>query len=63
MAAIVFRLALLAAGLGLTEIGLANAIQAKSLADWLIIGMGMVMLVAGSASFMGTLLGVGRREG
>lgn len=60
MVTVVVRLALLAAGLGLTEIGLGEALASGSLAGWALIPIGLTLIVAGSAGFMVTLLGGGR---
>lgn len=60
MAAIVVRLLLLAAGLGVTEIGLGSALVRGALSDWALVLTGLVVIVAGSAGFMVTLLGGAR---
>ncbi len=57
MAAVLFRLALLAAGLGVTEIGLGTALVHGALTDWAPVLFGLVLIVAGSAGFMATVLG------
>jgi len=57
MAAILFRLILIALGLGLIETGLIGALAAGSVAGWVTILIGMILLVAGSAGWMGALLG------
>ncbi len=64
MAALLFRLILLAAGLGLTEIGLGSALAAGSRGGWaLALLVGLPLIVAGSAGFMVTLLGGGKEKG
>lgn len=63
MAAVLFRLALLAAGLGVTEIGLGGALVGGSPAAWALVLIGLVLIVAGSAGFMVTLLGGGKQKG
>ncbi|MEO6059465.1 MAG: hypothetical protein ABIQ05_05825 [Candidatus Limnocylindria bacterium] len=64
MAAVLFRLALLATGLGVTEIGLGNALAAGSPWGWaLVLFLGLPLIVAGSAGFMVTLLGGSKQKG
>lgn len=64
MAAILFRVALLASGLGAVEIGLSGALVMGSLAGWiLVLLVGLPLIVAGSAGFMVPLLRSARREG
>lgn len=58
IAAVLFRLLLLATGLGATEIGLGDALAAGSPWGWaLVVLVGLPLIVAGSAGFMVTLLG------
>ena len=57
MAAVLFRVILLAAGLGVTEIGLGDAVVSGSLGGWALVLVGLILTVAGSAGFMVTLLG------
>ena len=58
MAAVVFRLILLAVGLGVVEIGLGSGLVEGSLAGWaLVLLVGLPLVVAGSAGFMVPLLG------
>jgi hypothetical protein len=57
MVAILFRLLVLAAGLGVTEIGLGSGLVSGSLRDWALVLVGLILIVAGSAGFMVTLLG------
>lgn len=63
MAAVLFRLILLASGLGLTEIGLGDALTVGSLSSWGLVIIGLALIVAGSAGFIVTLLGGGNRKG
>lgn len=57
MAAVLFRVLLLAAGLGVTEIGLVGALVDGSLGGWALVLLGLTLIVAGSAGFMVALLG------
>ncbi len=52
MAPIIFRLVLLALGLGLTEIGLSSAIGGSIVGWGLVIFVGLPLVLAGSAWFM-----------
>ncbi|HLA16248.1 MAG TPA: hypothetical protein VJZ72_05055 [Candidatus Limnocylindrales bacterium] len=64
MAAVLFRVALLAAGMGAVEIGLGGALVEGSLAGWaLVLLVGVPLIVAGSAGFMVPLLGGRQRKG
>jgi hypothetical protein len=63
MAAILSRLLILAAGLGVTEIGLGTALVRGALTDWALVLLGLVLIVAGSAGFMVTLFDGGRIKG
>ena len=60
MAAVLLRVLLLAAGLGVTEIGLGGALVSGSLGGWALVLLGLALIVAGSAGFMVTLLGGAR---
>ena len=62
MAAVLFRVLLLAAGLGVTEIGLGSALVDGSLGGWALVFLGLILIVAGSAGFMVALLGGARRK-
>jgi hypothetical protein len=63
MGPLLFRLALLALGLGLTEIGI-TALASSSPAFWLLMPLGLLALIAGGAGFMGPLLGADdKKEG
>lgn len=58
MAALLLRLALLALGMGLIEIGLADALANGSLVGWGIVLLGGSPLVlVGTAGFIGPLVG------
>jgi len=57
-----FRLVLLAIGLGLTEIGI-TALASSSPAFWVLMPLGLVVLIAGGAGFMGPLLGAADKKG
>ena len=61
MVPVLFRLLLLALGLGMVETGLFGALPSGSILSWLTVVAGMILLVAGSAWFMVPLLGA-RRE-
>jgi hypothetical protein len=64
MAALLFRLMLLATGLGVTEIGLGNALAQGSPWGWVLaLLVGLPLIVVGSAGFMITLLGGGKQKG
>ncbi len=64
MAAVLFRLLVLAAGLGAVEIGLASALVEGSLVGWaLVLIVGLPLIVAGSAGFMVPLLGGAKQKG
>jgi hypothetical protein len=64
MAAVLFRLLLLAVGMGAVEIGLGSALVESSLAGWaLILAVGLPLIVAGSAGFMAPLLGGPKQKG
>ena len=58
MAAVLFRLGLLALGMGAVEIGLGDALVRGSVVGWaLVLLVGFPLIVAGSAGFMAPLLG------
>jgi hypothetical protein len=64
MGAVLFRLALLALGMGLIEIGLTDALGQGSLTGWGIVLLGGFPLVLlGTAGFIGPLVGAGRSRG
>jgi len=62
MVLLIVRLALLALGMGLIEIGLGNVFQQTSPIGWLPLVIGLLFLLAGSAGFMGALFGSGREK-
>lgn len=58
MAAVLFRLGLLALGMGAVEIGLGDALARGSVVGWgLVLLAGLPLITAGSAGFMAPLLG------
>ena len=64
MAAVLLRLALLAAGMGAVEIGLGSGLVEGSLAGWaLVLLVGLPLVIAGSAGFMVPLLGSRTKKG
>jgi hypothetical protein len=64
MAAVAFRLALLAAGMAAAEIGLGEALVHGSLVGWgLVVLVGLPLIVAGTAGFMAPLLGGPNQKG
>ena len=64
MAAVLFRVVLLAAGMAAVEIGLGDALVEGSFGSWaLVLLIGLPMIVAGSAGFMAPLLGGARQKG
>lgn len=63
MGALLVRIVLIAGGLGAVEIGLPDAVGAGSLVGWLVVGVGLLLLLAGSAGFMVPLLGAGHDKG
>ena len=64
MAAVIFRLLLLAAGMAAAEIGLGSALVDGAAGGWaLTLLVGLPLIVAGSAGFMVPLLGGPRQKG
>jgi len=64
MVAVLFRLILLAVGLGVVEMGLGGTLVEGSLAGWaLVLLVGLPLVVAGSAGFMVPLLGGPQTKG
>jgi len=57
MARLLFRIVLLAVGLGAVEIGLVGAVGSGAPLGWLAVLIGLLLIVAGSAGFMVPLLG------
>jgi len=57
MARLLFRIILLAIGLGAVEIGLVGAVGSGAPLGWLTVVIGLLLIVAGSAEFMVPLLG------
>jgi hypothetical protein len=57
MGAILFRLALLALGMGLIEIGLTDALGQGSLSGWALVLLGgFPLILVGTAGFIGPLV-------
>ena len=64
MGPILFRLVLLATGMGAIEIGLGDALAKGSPLGWvLVLLVGLPLIVAGSAAFMAPLLGGPKQKG
>jgi hypothetical protein len=64
MAAILFRLLLLAGGMAAVEIGLGSALAEASVAGWaLVLLVGLPLIIGGSAGFMAPLLGATQQKG
>ena len=64
MTAVLFRLGLLAVGMGAVEIGLGDALIRGSVVGWLLVLLvGLPLLLAGSAGFIGPLLGGPNQKG
>ena len=64
MSAVIFRLVLLAAGMAAVEIGLGRALVEGSVGGWgLVLLIGLPLIIAGSAGFMGPLLGGATEKG
>jgi hypothetical protein len=64
MGAILIRLAVLALGMGLIEIGLSDAVAQGSLAGGgLALLVGVPLVLAGTAGFVGPLIGAARNKG
>ena len=64
MIAILFRIGLLAVGFAAVEVGLRPALVDGSLGGWLLVlPIGLPLIVAGSAGFIGPLLGGAVRKG
>jgi hypothetical protein len=62
MGVILVRIALVALGMGMIEIGLTDALGQGSLTAWALVIVGGFPLILGTAGFMGPLLGA-RRDG
>ena len=64
MAAVLFRLGLLTLGMGAVEVGLVDALVGGSVVGWLLVLLvGLPLLLAGSAGFIGPLLGGPNQKG
>lgn len=63
MIAILFRVALLTVGFAAVELGLVPALAADSVGGWALVLLGLPLIVAGSAGFIGPLLGTTSKGG
>ncbi|MBI2763679.1 MAG: hypothetical protein HYX54_08040 [Chloroflexi bacterium] len=63
MIAMLFRVGLLTVGFAAVELGLPPALAAGSIGAWALTGLGLIFLIAGSAGFIGPLLGGAARKG
>lgn len=63
MSAVLVRVALLALGLAGVELGLPPALAGGLIGDWALTAIGLLLLTAGSAGFIGPLLGGAVRKG
>ena len=64
MAAVLFRVVLLAVGMGAVEIGLGDALAKNSPLGWaLVLLAGLPLVVAGSVAFMAPLLSGPKQKG
>ncbi len=64
MAAVLFRLGLVAVGLGAVETGLGDALVTGSIGGWmLVLLVGLPLIVAGTAGFMAPLFGGAQEKG
>lgn len=64
MGAVLLRLALLALGMGLIEIGLTDALGRGSPAGWaLVLLAGLPLVLVGTAGVIGPLIGIRRDRG
>lgn len=63
MTAILFRIALLTLGFAAVELRLPPALSSGAIDDWVVTALGLVLIVAGSAGFIGPLLGGAVRKG
>lgn len=63
MIAILFRIGLLTLGFAAVELGLPPALTGGSIGDWALAALGLLLIIAGSAGFIGPLLGGAARKG
>lgn len=63
MIPLLVRIGLLTFGFAAIELGLPPALAMGSIGDWALAALGLLLLVAGSAGFIGPLLGGGARKG
>lgn len=63
MIPLLFRIALLTVGFGVAEIGLPPALATGAIDSWALSALGLLLIVSGSAGFIGPLLGGAVRKG
>ena len=63
MIAILSRIGLLTVGFAVVELGFPPALVDGSLSNWALTALGLLFIVAGSAGFIGPLLGGAVRKG
>lgn len=63
MIPILFRIALLTVGFAVAEIGLPPALATGAIGSWALSAVGLLLIVSGSAGFIGPLLGGAPRKG
>ena len=63
MTALLVRILLLTLGFAAVELGLPPALAMGSIGDWAITVIGLLLVIAGSAGFIGPLLGGAVRKG
>lgn len=63
MTALVFRIGLLTVGFAAVELGLPPALSTGSAGDWALTALGLLLIIAGSAGFIGPLLSGAVRKG
>ena len=63
MIALLFRIGLLTLGFAAVELGLPPALSSGATGDWVLTAVGLVLIVAGSAGFIGPLLRGAIRKG
>ena len=63
MIAILFRVAMLTVGLAAVEVGLVPVPATGAAGGWALVLVGLPLIVAGSASFIGPLLGATSKGG
>ena len=63
MIALMLRIGLLTIGFAAVELGLPPALVDSSVGDWALTALGLLLIVAGTAGFIGPLLGGAVRKG